>query len=92
VGGGGDDGSRKPGATAILAAEADGPSQGWMGEQRRALAWGELAERRAERRPTLFNALGHGGTREKGGAGVVGSVPRQGRIGAEKEGPGCGTM
>jgi hypothetical protein len=45
-------------------------------------------ERRAGRRPALLIVLGRGAAREKGG-GVV-SVPRGGRRGAEREGPGCG--
>jgi hypothetical protein len=42
------------------------------------------AEQRAGRRPVLLNARGHGAMREKGGG--VGSVPRGGKIGAEREG------
>jgi hypothetical protein len=48
---------------------------------------GEEAERRARRRPALLNALERRAAREKEG---VSSMPCGGRIGAEREGPGCG--
>jgi hypothetical protein len=57
------------GATAILASEADGPSQGWMGEAATCSGAGQRseAERRAELQPALLNALRCGAAREKGG-------------------------
>jgi hypothetical protein len=50
------------GAVAILASEADGPSQGWTGEAATCSGAGQRsgAERRAGRRLALLNALGRG--------------------------------
>jgi hypothetical protein len=46
-------------------------------------------QRGAERRPTLLNALNARQREKRRG---VGLVPHGARIGAEREGPGCGTV
>jgi hypothetical protein len=46
-------------------------------------------QRGSGRRPALLNALGAAEGKKEGRRGV-GSVPRGGRRGAEREGPGCG--
>jgi hypothetical protein len=78
-----------PVTSAILASEADGPSQGWTGKAVTCLSAGAKKWSGVESGTTAdaLNALGHGATREKGGR--VDSVPRGGRRGAEGEGSGA---
>jgi hypothetical protein len=82
-----------PGATTMLASEADGPSQGWTGEAATCSGVGQRSgEESGTATDTFERARARGNEGKRRGGGVVESVPHGGRIGAEKEGPGCGAV
>jgi hypothetical protein len=79
-----------PVTVVILAFVADGPSPGWTGKAAMCLSVG-AKKRSGEDSGTAADIFERARAWSGEGRRGVDSVPREGRRGAKREGPGCGT-